>query len=58
MTEIYVIVDRETRVPPKVSGSRTLPVYTTKGRAEYALATIHRLSPDQYEVATFKEDKV
>ncbi|WP_336638413.1 hypothetical protein [Lysinibacillus fusiformis] len=54
MTEIYVIVDKETRQPPKVRGSRKLPVYTTKGRAEYALKT-HMLSEDKYEVATFKE---
>ena len=55
MTKIYVIVDKETRVPPKVGGSRTLPVYTTKGRAEYAMKT-HGLLPDKFEVAAFKED--
>lgn len=55
MTEIFVIVDKETRKPPKVSGSRTLPVYTTKGRAEYALKSIHHLPEDRYEVASFKE---
>lgn len=54
MTEIYVIVDKETRKPPRVSGSRSLPVYTSKGRAEYAMKT-HWLSEAKYEVAIFKE---
>lgn len=49
---MYVIVERETQVPPKVRGARTLPVYTTRGRAEHALMT-HRFPKENYEVVTY-----
>lgn len=54
---IYVIVSKETGLFAPVSGSRSIPAYTTEGRANYAMKT-HRFSEDRYEVAEFirKED--